>query len=428
MTAQADVVVIGAGPYGLSVAAHLRGRGIVPQVFGAPMSSWCRAMPSGMRLKSEPFASSLSDPKGELTLGAYCHAHGLPYADLDMPVPVETFAAYGVAFARRFVPQLDERNVRRLRRSAEGFVVELDDGAHVAARAVVVAAGITPYKHLPRELAALPADRLNHTGDVIDYARFVGRDVVVVGAGASAIDASAALQRAGARVRLVTRRSAVRFHAAGRRRPMDAVLKPLTPLGPGWKKLLCVKAPLLFRRLPETLRIRLVKRYLGPAPGWHAREDFDGKVEVVLSSSVVAARTDAAGIKLELDGPDGRRCMRADHVVAGTGYDLDLDRLSLLDRDLAGAIEQAAGAPRLTPQFESTVPGLYFVGTAAAYTFGPMLRFVCGAEFASRRVAAQVATSSRRAASGVSSQDATGRGLPMRGIALPNSLQAESLR
>ena len=398
MASVAAIAIIGAGPYGLSIAAHLAAQGIEACVFGQPMASWRDGMPRGMRLKSEGFASALSDPGRTYTLKQFCAERGVPYADLDQPVAVETFTAYGEAFQKLFVPQLDSRRVARVANAAHGFTLTLDDGATVEARRVIVATGVAPFKHVPAVLAGLSAARLTHTSEHADYASFAGKRVVVVGAGASAVDAAAALQRGGAQASLVSRRAEVRFHAGAAKRSWRQRLRaPITPLGPGWKKLFCVKAPLVFRMLPARLRHRLVTRYLGPAPGWFAREDFVGKVALHLSSTLVGARVTADGVALEIAGRDGtRRTLVVDHIVAGTGYGVDVGRLAFLDRDLVAGIACDAAAPRLSASFESTVPGLYFAGPAAAFAFGPLLRFVCGAGFAARRITAHVAARERR--------------------------------
>ena len=190
----------------------------------------------------------------------------------------------------------------------------------------------------------------------------------------------------------------MRFHAgAARRTWRQRFAAPVTPLGPGWKKLFCVEAPLVFRLLPARLRHRLVTRYLGPAPGWFAREDFVGKVAQHLSVTLVGARETAEGVTLDIAGADGsRRTLVADHIVAGTGYGVDVRRLAFLDPEIVDGIECDAAAPRLSASFETTVRGLYFAGPAAAFTFGPLLRFVCGAGFAARRITKHVVGCERR--------------------------------
>lgn len=398
MASVAAIAIIGAGPYGLSIAAHLAAKGIEARVFGAPMASWRDGMPRGMRLKSEGFASALSDPEAAFTLQRFCAERGIEYSDLDTPVAVETFTAYGEAFQQRFVPQLDRRQVLRVARASHGFTLTLADGAAVEARRVIVATGVAPFKHVPAVLAGLSPDCLTHTCEHADYSSFARKRVVVVGAGASAVDAAAALHRGGAQASLVSRRHEVRFHTGlARRNWRQRLAAPVTPLGPGWRKLFCVEAPLLFRLLPARLRHRLVTRYLGPAPGWFAREDFVGKVALHLTATLVGARETADGVALEIAGADGtHRTLVADHIVAGTGYGVDVGRLAFLDREIVAEIACDAAAPRLSASFESTMPGLYFAGPAAAFTFGPLLRFVCGAGFAARRIAAHVAARERR--------------------------------
>ena len=80
ITSSAPAVVIGAGPYGLSVAAHLRGRGIAVRTFGDVMDGWHTHMPAGMFLKSTSSASSLSAPGTGSTLADFCVVSGTPAA------------------------------------------------------------------------------------------------------------------------------------------------------------------------------------------------------------------------------------------------------------------------------------------------------------------------------------------------------------
>ena len=137
------VVIIGAGPYGLSVAAHLRAHGVAFRIFGAPLDSWRNHMPVGMMLKSDGFASSLSHPGGEGTLARYCAERGIAYHDTDIPVSLELFIAYASDFQQRFVGDLEERQVVSLDRNRDGFVLALDDGEVLTADYVVGAFGIS---------------------------------------------------------------------------------------------------------------------------------------------------------------------------------------------------------------------------------------------------------------------------------------------
>ena len=131
-----NIAIIGAGPYGLSIAAHLAARNISFRIFGKPMDAWARQMPKGMKLKSEGFASSLSDPEAEFTLAEYCRQQGLPYQDNGLPVPVEMFVSYGIAFQKKFAPNVEDKLVVSIRQSAGEFELQLDDGTSLLASKV----------------------------------------------------------------------------------------------------------------------------------------------------------------------------------------------------------------------------------------------------------------------------------------------------
>jgi thioredoxin reductase len=389
-----DVAVIGAGPYGLSIAAHLKSAGLDFRIFGRPMNTWTTRMPKGMRLKSEGFASSLSDPDSELTIRKYCEQEGLPYADVGLPVPLERFAAYGRAFQRKFVPELEDKLVSCVRRSANGFQILLDDEATVSARKIVVAAGICHFESVPPVLSKLPSEFVTHSSRHSDLERFKGREVAIVGAGASALDFAALLHQAGAVVHLVARTSAIPFHDPPEiPRPLwKRIRYPMTGIGSGWKPFFCAGAPSLFRRLPEQFRLRVVRRLLGPAPAWFVKDQTVGNVEFHLGVSVDRATLRNNRVELRLaDRAGGTETLRVDHVIAATGYRVDLCRLPFLNSELLAGIQTVERTPVLSANFESSVPGLYFVGTSSANTFGPLMRFVFGARFTALRISRQLA-------------------------------------
>src|SRR5690349_14294594 len=188
-----DVVVMGAGPYGLSIAAHLKERGVDFRIFGSPMGFWLNHMPKGMRLKSEGFASCIYDPDSTFTLEQYCKEQGLPYADIGLPTPLETFTSYGLEFQKKFVPELENELVVSLKRASHGFDVRLENGEIVAARKVVIAVGLTYYVYIPPSLSSLPKEFVSHSSEHSTLDHFRGREVAVAGAGASALDLAALL-------------------------------------------------------------------------------------------------------------------------------------------------------------------------------------------------------------------------------------------
>ncbi|HWY32403.1 MAG TPA: NAD(P)-binding domain-containing protein [Candidatus Acidoferrum sp.] len=392
-----DVAIIGAGPYGLSIAAHLRAWGVDFRIFGSPMHTWQANMPKGMRLKSEGFASCLYDPDGSFTLAAYCKEKGLAYADIGIPVPLETFTAYGLEFQKRFVPELENKRVVSLRRAADGYQIHLEDGEAVAARKVIVAVGLNFYEYIPPILSSLPKTHLSHGAEYGAVDHFKDREVVVVGAGASALDLAALLHQAGACVQVVARKSVIRFHDPPPPHPrslIERLWNPQTGIGQGWKLFLCVNAPLVFRLMSEQFRLDKVRRVLGPAPGWFIKKEVVGKVPLHLGLSITDAKVQNGRVRLQLTDAAGTgRTIEAEHIIAATGYQVDLRRLSFLDGNDLAQIRSVENTPVLSSNFESSLSGLYFVGTSAANTFGPLLRFACGAKFTARRLARHLAKS-----------------------------------
>jgi thioredoxin reductase len=385
MSASTQVAIIGAGPYGLSLAAHLRARGIEFRIFGTPLHSWRTQMPKGMFLKSEGFASNLYDPDGAFTLERFCATKNLGYADYNHPVPLDTFCAYGLAFQERFVPALEDEAVIGLERDDDGFRLGLDNGETLTAQKVAVAVGAGHFRFVPEALKALPAEYLSHSADHHDLSGFKGRDVIVVGGGASAIDLVAALDEAGANARLVARRAALRWNTPAHR-PSWKRWYPMSGLGGGWPNRFYENAPMLFRRLPDEMRTRIVRSWLGPSGAWPVRERVE-RAPLFLGYTLRSARLHNGKACLGVVGPDGvAQELAADHVIAATGYRVDLRALKFLDADLRARVRTIEGAPTLSPDFESSASGLHFAGVAAANTFGPVMRFLLGARYASRRL------------------------------------------
>lgn len=395
-----DVAIIGAGPYGLSIAAHLNARDIPFRIFGKPMSVWATKMPRGMRLKSEGFASSLSDPESQFTLREYCRQQGIRYGDIGEPVQLETFVAYGLAFQNRFVPNLEDQIVTSLRREGATFELLLQDGEKIFARRVIIAVGITYFANVPPVLAALPSALVSHSSAHNDLTGFRDRRIAVIGAGASALDLAGLLHAAGASVDLIARVPSIRFQDPPRPRPWTERLRhPRTGIGSGLEMVFYAHMPHWFRHLPERIRLNRVQKILGPAPGWFSKEDVVGKVSLHLGKEIVDARSEAGRLVLKLSDRDGQQeQVEAEHVIAATGYQVDLHRVAFLDSELRAHIRKTGAAPALSASFQSSVPGLYFVGVSAANSFGPLMRFAFGARFTARRLTRHLAGVTRQPA------------------------------
>lgn len=401
-----DTVIVGAGPYGLSLGAHLRSAGVSFRIFGRTMESWRDHMPQGMMLKSDGFASNIYTPDGTLTIQQFCAEKDIPYHHTDVPVSLATFSEYGVTFRNRLLPELEEKNVVGIVRNPQGFVLTLETGEEVRAKRVVLAVGITHFKHSPEPFSQLGTAHVSHSYQHHDLEPFRGRDVIVVGGGASAIELSGLLHEAGAKVQLVARRKELVFHnppPIGKKRSLwQRIRNPQSGLGPGLKSRFLANSPEIFRHLPEATRLEFVRTALGPSAGWTSKKQVMGKVPLLLGMTPLAADVVDGKVRLRLRAADGsERVVVTDHVITGTGYKVDLNRLQFLSPEIRQLVAVVNGCPALSGNFESSVPGLYFIGLAAANTFGPVMRFAFGAGFAARRVAkAMKALRLRQAAAG----------------------------
>jgi len=389
------ISILGAGPYGLAAAAHLRAAGLNVTVFGDPMSFWSGTMPKGMLLRSPRVASSISDPHGKLDLDGFEAATG---ASVGSPVPLESFVEYGLWFQNRVVPDVDRRFARRVERTGERFRLTLDDGEQVSADRVIVAAGIAPFANVPPIFRDLPPSAVSHASGHTDLAVFSGKRVLVVGAGQSALESAALLREGGADVTVVAR--AVGVHWLNQRPwlkamgPISTLLYAPPEVGP---PLLCqlVRVPGVCRRMPAGSRHALDRRSIRPAGAGWLKPRVDGKIPLRFSQVVTAA--ELAGDKVEVGYADGGR-EQFDHILLGTGYRIDLARYTFLPAELLREVRQIRGYPVLTRGFESSVPGLHFLGAPGALTYGPLMRFVAGTPFAAAEVARYVAAAERRAA------------------------------
>lgn len=388
-----SVAIIGAGPYGLSVAAHLRSRGVRFRIFGSAMDSWRTHMPTGMMLKSEGFASNLSDPDRAATLSAYCADHGIEYRDTGLPVTLRVFNDYAGDFQRRFVPDLEECDVAAVTRDASGFQLELETGESLRSDFVVGAFGISHFHHVPAQLQHLPETVMTHSSAHGDLSAFAGRHVTVVGGGSSAVDTATLLSESGAAVSLIARRP-LKFtpvsDPAGRGR-WEQLRYPASGLGPSMRLWLYQQRPELFRHLPGQTRLRLIREVLGPQTPVTMKPRLEAGVTVSTGEDVEWAIEEAGRVRLVLRGADGEtRDLRTDHVIAATGYYPRLDSVDFLSRPLRRAIRTHAEMPMVSSRFETSVPGLFLLGLAAVNSFGPLMRFVVGAEYAAPRLAAEL--------------------------------------
>ena len=379
-----DVTIVGAGPYGISAAAHLRTiKGLELRVFGEPMSFWERNMPAGMLLRSNWTATEIADPMGALSLEAYMAESKNHFSQ---PVPLECFVKYGQWYQRRALPDLDRRKVVRIEKSSSGFRVTLEDGEVLHSSRVVIAAGIASFAWRPAEFQHLPASLASHTSEHRNLAEFSGKSVLVVGGGQSALESAALLHEAGAETEVISRSPRIHWlqgwasktlhHQLGKF--TNRLLYAPTDVGPAGISQLMAR-PDLLRHLPRWLQTTLWKRAVRPAGARWLVNRLE-QVPIRLGVIVSEARAIEERVRVQLSDGQVRTC---DHILLGTGYRVEVSKYEFLASEIRQAICHVNGYPVLQKGLESSVPGLHFLGAPAVWSFGPLMQFVSGTRYAS---------------------------------------------
>jgi FAD-dependent urate hydroxylase len=389
------VAIIGAGPYGLSLATHLAARKVEHRIFGHPMLFWSQIADAGGEryLKSYCFGADLSTPCFGFTFADYSGPRGLETFE---PCSMSNFAAYGRWFQQSNVPWVEPIEVAQIERRNGEFVLTLADGKRLAAKQVVVATGLARFAHVPKVLASLPPALVTHTSKITSFASFKGLKVAVIGAGQSALEAAALLHEADALPELLVRKNAILWqHRVSRERGLWRRLRsPISGLGTGPKAWALTRVPGAVHRMPASWRTRFVKRHLPPEGAWWLRARVENRIPVHFGTTVIEARETAGRVALRVRSAQNgnEHQVVIDHVIAGSGYDVNVDHLDFIHPTLRRVIQRIEGAPRLNDTFEASIPGLRFIGPASAMSFGPLFRFVVGAKYTAQIVSQYLAS------------------------------------
>jgi FAD-dependent urate hydroxylase len=362
---ETSLLMIGAGPYGLSTAALARERGIETVVVGQPMGFWREHMPEGMFLRSG--VDWHLDASGVHTFEAFVEERGLTEEELD-PIPLRTFLGYCDWFrAGKRIP-VREEVVSSLARRNGRFEATLAGGNRIVADAVVCAPGIRHYTHLPEWAAALPAGVAAHTCDLVRFDELAGARVLIIGGRQSAYEWAALIREHGAeRIDVVHRHAVPRFERVSWKF-VDEHVENTTKVRGYWRNLPQVEQKRVADQFWEVGRLTL-EHWLTPRLDWEGIRRWPG------SEVVDVAGSESGSLRVVLSDSEQ---LTVDRVVFASGYRADLTRVPYLS-GLLPDIHVADGFPVLDEFFGTSLPGLYVTGFSATRDFGPFFGFVKGA-------------------------------------------------
>ena len=381
------IAIIGAGPYGLSLAAHLAAQNVEHRIFGRPMLFWSQIADAGgdRYLKSYCFGTDLSTPRPGFAFADYSKPRGLETFE---PCSIKDFAQYGLWFQKANVPWVEPAEAENIAKFGDSFVISLTSGEQFVASQIILATGLSHFAYVPPMLASLSHGLVTHTSMIKSFASFRGCEVAVIGAGQSALEAAGLLHEAGARPQLLVRKNLIIWNkrVEQERGVWQRLRSPISGLGTGPKAWALTHLPGWMHRAPTAWRTRFVESHLPPEGAWWLRARVEKKFPIHFETAILGACERAGRVVLRLAVGEARKecCISVDHVIAGTGYDIDIKRITYLDSKLCNAMELISRAPRLNANFESSISGLRFIGPASAMSFGPLFRFVIGAKYTAR--------------------------------------------
>ena len=357
-----DLFIIGAGPFGLAMAAQASHLGIEHLVAGKPMEFWRQHMPQGMYLRSA--CDWHLDPTNQHTIEKFLESRGQTTAGVE-PLSLDFYLSYAEWFQTQKQITTLPSYIQRLDHSAD-FVATTNDGDTIHARNVALAPGFRHFANVPEELKSrLPAGRYSHTCEFTDFSNAADTRYLIIGGRQSAFEWAALLLEAGARAIYISHR-----HDTPAFTPSDwSWVNPLVDAmadNPAW-----------FRNLSQDEKDAVSRRQwaegrLKLEPWLEPRLRSD-RVRVLPRTELVSAVEKDGELIVTLSNGEEIAC---DHVVLATGYKVDVSRVPVLaSGNILDQLATRNGFPVLDDHLQTSVPGLFITSMPAMQDFGPFFGF-----------------------------------------------------
>ena len=368
----ADLAIIGAGPAGLSLAAHALHHGLTVAVFGEPMSFWKRSiMP--LTLRSLAATTNIDTPVPGFSYQEFARAKGLPDSS---QIPFHAFLAYAQHFIQGHALEINRARVTGLSRVGHAWLLATP-GGNRCARNVVVAVGLKGMERVPNAIRS-SGIRYALASEIQSFRAYSGTRVAILGGAQSAAEiALTAASEGGEEVHLLVRSPRIKY------RSLHAPGNPLF-------KLLFKRADRFFHRLPLPVQDRMLRFLLKGTVEPELRQQLDASDINIHTNVELGTLSELLGdgVRIELGG---ERLLAADHLIVATGYQYDVRRIPFLGEQTAkGALRHINGLPELNWYGESSLPGVFFAGMSALRMLGPQCQFVFGTRKVTPRIIERV--------------------------------------
>lgn len=363
------IMIIGAGPYGISLAYELWERNIPFVIVGKPFDLWFNHTLDTMSIRSDRHTSEIYTRKNVFNLTSFIKRYDPKKAGsiIRKRLPCQLFRAYLKEVLDKLPFDILEHKVNYVSKEGGLFTSELDNGQVISSESVVIATGITHHKIMPKPLAALEHSHVLHSWDVQEYDQWTNKKILVIGGGQSGAECVQHLADNN-QIFWVMRRSPI-FYS-----------EPINLPKPIFKAVLYLSP--YFYYLPASLKSKWGHKFVETTITPDMKEVMDHPNVQTMYHDAEQLGIEALGKKVYVNKLE----QTFDGVVAATGYRYDVKYLLFLGEDLQQSIAAEDGVPLINFNFETSVKDLYMVGGMAEPAYGPAQRFMMGSRHVTLRL------------------------------------------